>query len=242
MKLELYPTFDSVFTDEQLKGIFYPLCAIELNDEKNTKLFFVSSNGIWTNESNSTENNNNTYTKFNLVENKYQFNGSIELYNGHETAKQIFQILETDFEENGKKYLDKKTKTEEYINQIKSKISITESTEFDADYYIQTFYEFSINKLNFQLKNEFGAFREIIDDWGKSDKKSPVVYDVSSENNSSFADIEINAEYLFPKSINITDYEKIGQVIGFEFFTDGNDIILLYNKNDKTVLSINSYS
>jgi len=62
MKIELYATFDSVFTDGQLKGIFYPLCGFELNDEKNTKLFFVSSNGIWTNESNSTENNNNTYT------------------------------------------------------------------------------------------------------------------------------------------------------------------------------------
>lgn len=242
MKLELYPTFESVFTDEQLKGIFYPLCAIELTDEKKTKLFFVSSNGIWINENNSSENNNNTYTKFELVENKYYFNGNIKLYNGHEIAKEIFKILETDFEENGKKYLDNKTKTEEFINQTKSKISIPENTEFDIDYYIQTFYEFSINKLNFQLTNEFGAFREIIDDWGKSEKKSPIVYEISSDNNSSFAEIEINAEYLFPKNINLTDYEKIGQVIGFEFFTDGNDSILLYNKNDKTVLSINSYS
>ena len=38
MKLELYPTFDSVFTNNQLKEIFYPLCTIELNDEKNGKL------------------------------------------------------------------------------------------------------------------------------------------------------------------------------------------------------------
>lgn len=242
MKLELYPTFDSVFTDNQLKGIFYPLCTIELNDEKNTRLFFVSSNGIWTNENTSSENNNHTYTKFNLVENKYQFNGNIELYLGHEIAKQIFQLLETDFEENGKRYLDNKTKTEEFINQTKSKISIPENTEFDIDYYIQTFYEFSINKLKYQLTNEFGAFREIIDDWDKPEEKSPIVYEISSENHSGFADIEINAEYLFPKSINLTDYEKIGQVIGFEFFADGNDSILLYNKNDKTVLSINSYS
>lgn len=242
MKLELYPTFDSVFTDEQLKGIFYPLCAIELNDEKNTKLFFVSSNGIWTNENNSSENNNNTYTKFNLVENKYKFNGNIELYNGHEIVKEVFQTLETDFEENGKKYLKNKTKTEEYLSQIKPKISLPEKTEFDLDYYIQTFYEFSINKLNYKIHNDFGAFRAIIDNWRKSEEKSPIVYEISSDNNSSFADIEINAEYLFPQNINLSNYEKIGQVIGFEFFIDGNDSLLLYNKNDETVLNINSYS
>lgn len=242
MKLELYPNFESVFIDEELKGIFYPLCAIELNDEKHTKLFFVSSNGTWTNQNNSSENNSNTYTKFNIVEKKYKFNGNIELYNGYKIIKECFKILETDFEENGKNYLKNKTKTKEYLTQIKRKILLPEKSELDLDYYGRTFYEFSINKLNYQMNKEFGAFRKIIDNWVKPKEKSPIVYEISSKNNSNFADIEINAEYLFPKSIYLSNYEKIGQVIGFEFFTDGNDSILLYNKNDETVLILNSYS
>lgn len=52
--------------------------------------------------------------------------------------------------------------------------------EFDVDYYLQTFYEFSINKLNFELNNEFGAFREIINGWSKSDK-NPIVYDKKTD-------------------------------------------------------------
>ncbi len=237
MNIELYPTFESVFIDEQLKGIFYPLCAIELNDENHTKLFFVSSNGIWTNKEHQSNENTNIYTKFNLVNHKYKFNGNIELYNGYKIAKEIFKILEIDFEEKGNQYLKNKTKTEEYINQVKPKISLTESSDFDLDYYLQTFYEYSINKLNYQINKEFGAFRNIIDNWRKPEK-SPIVYEIDA----SFGDIEVNAEYLFPKNIKLSDYEKIGQVIGYEFFTDGNNSVLLYNKKDKTILSVNSYS
>ncbi len=236
MKIELYPNFENVFTDEQLKGIFYPLCSVELNDEKHTKLFFVSSNGVWIDEDNSSDINNNTFTKFSLVDNKYKFTGNIELYNGHEIAREIFEILENDFGENGKKYLENKTKSEEYINKIQSKITLKNSN-FDLDYYLQTFYEYSINKLNYQINQQFGAFRNIIDNWGKPEK-SPIIYDC----NESFEDIEVNAEYLFPKNLNLSEYDKIGEVIGSEFFTDGNNSILLYNEKEKTVLNVNSYS
>lgn len=242
MNIELYPTYNRVFTDEQLKGIFYPLCAVELNDENQTKLFFVSSNGVWINEKHSSDNNNRSFTKFSLVENKYEFNGNIELYEGYEIVKEIFEKLENDFEKNGEDYLKSRCKTNDYIDKLKPEISIEKKSDFDLDYYLQTFYEYSINRLHYQMHNEFGAFRKIIDHWGAAEEKSPIVYEVSSNNNSSFADIEINAEYLFGKSIKLSDYEKIGQVIGFEFFTDGNDNILLFNKNDNTVLSINSYS
>ncbi len=88
MKIELYPNFESVFTDEQLKGIFYPLCSIELDDK--TTLFFVSSNGIWIDENDTSDVNSNCFTKFDLVENKYTFNGNIELYNGLRPCKRNF--------------------------------------------------------------------------------------------------------------------------------------------------------
>ncbi|WP_216070019.1 hypothetical protein, partial [Acinetobacter guillouiae] len=128
-----------------------------------------------------------------------------------------------------------------YIENQKRNLNLKADDEFDADYYLQTFYEFSINKLNFELNNEFGAFKNVIEGWIKNDQISSIVYDISS-NNSSFTDIEMNAVYLFPERINISDNEKIGQVIGCEFFTDGNDSNLLYNTNAGTILNINSYS
>jgi len=241
MKIKLYPAFSEVFSDQKLEGIFYPLCTIELNDERLTKLFFVSSNGIWTNDANYSDDNNSIFTKFSLIENKYKFNGNIELYNGYQEAKEIFPTLKADFEENGKYYLESKTKTDDYIEQIKLKITAPENPEFELYYYLQAFYEYSINKLSYLTNNEFGAFRAIIDNWEKPKEKSPVVYEISSSNNSSFADIEINAKYMFPKNINLADYEKIGQTIGCEFFRDGNDCALLYNRKDETILCINCY-
>ncbi len=236
MKIELYPTFNSVFIDEQLKGIFFPLCSIELNDENQTKLFFVSSNSVFTNEENKSDDNNNIFTKFSLVDNKYNFNGNIELYKGYKTIKEIFKILETDFAERGNQYLENKTKSKEYINKIKSKISV-ENLEFDLDYYLQKFYEFSINKLNYQINKVF-EFIHINDDFGEKLKmKSQIVEDVDE---GCFGDIEINAEYLFPKNINLEEYEKAGQM--YDFFVDGLVIVLLYNRNDNTVLNINNYS
>ncbi len=236
MKITLYPSFENVFIDKQLKGIFYPLCAVKLNDEQQTQLFFVSSNGVWTNEENQSDNNSDIYTKFTLVDNKYQFNGNIELYNGYEIVQDIFHLLELDFAKLGNEYLTNKTKTADYIQQIKTKLPLTENLDFDLDYYLQTFYEYSINKLNYQLNNEFGAFRKVIDGW-KQTEKSPIIYEIDEE----FEEIEIDAEELFPKNINLADYEKIGQVIGCEFFTDGNDSLLLYNPQDKTVLIVNNY-
>ncbi len=154
----------------------------------------------------------------------------------YDLVKGIFEILQADFEENGKKYLENKTRTDDYINKVKFKIAL-ENSMFDLDYYLQTFYEYSINKLNYQINNQFGAFRNIIDNWGKAEK-SPIVYNADE----SFEGIEVNAEYLFPKNINLSDYEKIGEVLGSEFFTDGNNSLLLYNQKEKTVLNVNSYS
>lgn len=241
MRIKLYPNFNEVFIDDTLKGIFYPLCSVVLDQYPENVFHFVSSNGLWINEGFETEYNTFHYTQFNLIENKYKFKGSKELYKGAEQAQNIFDRLEKDFEHNGKHYLKTKTSTDDYIENQKRNLNLKADDEFDADYYLQTFYEFSINKLNFELTNEFGAFKNVIEGWIKNDQISSIVYDISS-NNSSFTDIEMNAVYLFPESINISDNEKIGQVIGCEFFTDGNDSNLLYNTNAGTILNINSYS
>jgi len=236
MKIDLYPNFDKVFTDEILKGIFYPLCSLTLDNYPNKVFHFISSNGLWIDENYETKFNTFDYTLFDIVENKYKFKGDIKLYKGSEKAKNIFDKLQKDFEINGKHYLETKTQTDEYIERQKQNINIQTDDEFDADYYIQTFYEFSINKLNFELTNEFGAFRGVIDGWPDGDKISPIVYDETTDELKGTLNY-----YDKPKIENIDTFEVIGKIVGFEFFTDGNDTVLFYNNSDK-ILCINSYS
>lgn len=231
----MYPKFDEVFTHQTLKGIFHPLCSLTFDKYPDKVFHVISSNGLWMDEKFETENNTFCYTLFNVIENKYEFNGNIELYKGFREAKNIFESLEKDFANNGITYLKTKTQTDDYIEKQKQRLKIEANDEFDVDYYLQTFYEFSINKLNFELNNEFGAFREIIDGWPKSDK-SPIVYDEKTDELK-----ETLNHYDEPKIENIEKFEVIGKILGFEFFTDGNDTVLFFNNLDK-ILCLNSYS
>ena len=236
MKIELYPNFDEVFTDETLKGIFYPLCSLTLDKYPNKVFHFISSNGLWIDENFETENNTFSYTLFDVIENKYKFNGNVKLYKGSKQAKNIFDKLQSDFDLNGKHYLETKMQTDDYIQKQKQNFNIKTDDEFDADYYIQTFYEFSINKLNFELTNEFGAFRGVIDGWSNGDKISPIVYDETTDELKGTLNY-----YDKPEIENVDDFEVIGKIVGYEFFTDGNDTVLFFNNSDK-MLCINSYS
>ena len=236
MKIDLYPNFDEVFTDEILKGIFYPLCSLTLDKYPKKVFHFISSNGLWIDENFETENNTFSYTLFDVIENKYKFKGNIKLYKGSEKAKRIFEKLQNDFNVNGKQYIESKTQTDDYIKKQKETLNIQTDDEFDVDYYIQTFYEFSINKLNFESTNEFGAFRGIIDGWSSGDFKSPIIYDETTNELK-----ETLNECDMPEIENIDTFEVIGKIVGFEFFTDGNDTVLFYNNSDK-ILCINSYS
>ena len=242
MNIELYPDFSEVFENDQLKGIFYPLCKItDIETSLNQPLYIVSSNGIWTNEDIKNENNQTGFTCFQLNHGKYSFNGDLNVYIGHKEAKEIVKILEDDFHENGASYLSNKVKTEEYIQTIKDKYDLNFG-ELDEEYFLETFYQFSINKLNYKQTGNFGTFRHIIDGWGKPDKISPVVYEIKDDNSTGFADIQINQEYIFPDSIAVDNYEKIGYTVGYEFFTDGNDTYLLFDKNNNRAICVNHYS
>lgn len=231
MRIELYPAFEEVFVDQTLKGIFYPLCSIILRNEAETKLHFVSSNGIWTNDSNASENNSGQFITFDIIGGKYAFSGDTNLYSGYKEAKEIFAVIEVDFMENGRKYLDAKLKVKDYLNETKNIIPQIADESFDLDYYLKTFYEFSINKLNSQLNRGFGQFQRIIDGYAKPEK-SPIVY----EDSKTLNQIEV------PTIKNMENFKVIGVTIGSEFFTDGNDVILLYNDIDNKVLCVNSYS
>lgn len=246
MKIELYPDFEEVFDKDTLKGIFYPLCKVsEISFDLKEPLFFVSSNGIWTDKTINNDNNRSDFTVFYRKNEKYVFKGDLEVYIGYKEAKEIFEILEIDFEQNGEDYLVQKIKTELYIQNIIKNYNFNYK-KLDINYFLQTFYEFSINKLNYQKTGDFGAFQGLINGWKKSSNSqsdnSQIVYEIKNDNSSGYADIEINKEYLFPENLDIENYQKIGSVIGCEFFTDGNDSYLLYDQNNDRVICINHYS
>ncbi len=241
MQITPYPEFETVFENDTLKGIFYPLCKISnfgLAGEKS--LFFVSHNGIWTDENVKNDYNRSNFICFDLKNGKYSFKGDLTVYLGHRHAREVFNTLETDFEKHGNDYLSQQLKTDDYSANIVEKYEI-QFGDLDPEYYLQTFYEFAINKLSFEKTGNFGAFNEIINDWGKTDK-SPIVYEVKDGNTSGFENIMANRDYLFPESLKIDAYEKIGYIVGHEFFTDGNDTYLLFDDMGNTILCVDHYS
>ncbi|QOW46626.1 MULTISPECIES: hypothetical protein [Acinetobacter] len=236
MKIELYPNFNDVFTDETLKGIFYPLCSVILDQYPNQIFHFISSNGLWMNENFETEHNTFQYTLFEIIDHKYKFHGDVKLYQGFEHAKNIFHDLQNDFTRNGQLYLKSKLKTEVYIDQQKRNLNLKKHDDFDLDYYLQTFYEFSINKLCFELNQEFGTFRAVIDDWSNGNKTSPIVYDETTNTLKG----RLN-HYEMPEINHADTFKVIGSIIGYEFFTDGNDTILHFDGSNQ-ILCVNFYS
>ena len=221
--MKMYPSFNEVFLTDELLGVFYPLCSGEHG------LHYVSSNGLWMDEQYETEHNTFRYVMFDIKNGKYDFRGDIRLYQGHEYAKKVFPILEEDFNGNGNDYLAGKIKPALYIEKI-TKILPPQTTEnFDLGYFLSTFYEFSINKLNYNLNGKFGEFNYLIKGSAKPDS-SPVIYN-EKEDGGHLMDGHL-----------IKGYCHLGAVIGYEFFTDGNDTVLFYNEKENKVLSANHYS
>ena len=235
MKIALYPEFNDVFVDNTLKGIFYPLCSVYFEDADNNKIHFISSNGLWFDENLNDELNSEEYCIFDYEDDKYSFNGNINVYKGQEYAKNIYTILEKDFEINGEKFLSEKTSTEDYIKQVISKVPKSEINDFDSEYFIGTFYEYSIVKLNYLLSSKFSTFRNLIENW--HNRETPFVYSILT------GEMQGTLNHLDkPKIKNIENYELIGKTIASEFFTDGNDSLIYFNVQERKVLLINSYS
>ena len=137
---------------------------------------------------------------------KYDFKGDIRLYKGYEYAKKTFSILENDFNKNGNDYLKNRLKTEFYIEEIKKMLPAQTKEDIDLKYYLQTFYEFSINKLNYNLNGEFGKFSHIIKG-GYGGNQSPIIYDEEKYDENG-GGININVDI-------IKGYYYVGAVIGY---------------------------
>jgi hypothetical protein len=190
----------------------------------------------------ATEINNEEYTKFDVNNGKYSFKGDIQLYKGYEYAKLIFPLLENDFETNGKSYLQEKLKTKLYTKRIKKLLPLEKIDDIDLEYFLHTFYEFQINKLNYNLNGKFGQFPYLIDDWEKVESfeesersKSPIIY-------TDDANMEVREQTQDNTDVNLLKgYLEIGRVIGHEFFGDGNDSFLYFNEKENKVVSFNYY-
>ncbi len=226
--MKLYPSFDEVFVNDDLKGIFYPLCSVEIADKT---LHFVSHNGMWLNKQFATEYNTVNDFRFDCVDNKYSFKGDIRLYRGNIEAKVIFPFLEKDFEKNGLKYFESKCKTASYFKKIKKNLPEIKNDEFDLDYYLETFYVFSINKLHYENNSQFGGFNHIINGWGKPDFL-PIYYYDALVNELEELGVTKAKE----------SHQIIGKAVGYNYFTDGNDTILCYHAENEEVILYNAYS
>lgn len=227
----LYPAFEDVFTNDDLKGVFYPLCTVTLGN--NEQLHFVSHNGMWIDEEVESSTNNNRFVVFKIVEDKYHFIGNTAVYEGVAIAKQVHSIVENDFEKNGIKYLNAKKRTEEYIEEMSSQLKDIAIGDFDIAYYLQTFYEYSINKVDYQRSGKFGRFKQVIQGWAKADASEFVYTD------NAIID-ELTSE--FPETFANTCLEEVGYTVGYEFFTDGNDNYLCYDKANQLAIVVNHYS
>lgn len=230
VNVTLYPAFADVFTNDELKGVFHPLCSVTLaNDEQ---LHFVSHNGMWINEDVESDTNNSRFVVFKVIDGKYQFIGNTAVYEGYAVAKQVYSIIQADFDMNGISYLNSKKKTQEYIDEMLSKISDIAVGAFDIAYYLAAFYEYSINKIDYKRSGKFGRFRQVIDGWGKADESTLVYTDSTmvEEMVAEFSDVFENQRL-----------KEIGYTIGSEFFTDGNDNYLCYDKVNQLAVVVNHY-
>lgn len=237
MKIELYPKFEEVFEDNTLKGIFYPLCKVfDLGGELPESLFLVSNNGVWMNETEATEFNSSHFTAFELLNGKYKFKGNLALYQGYEIFRKVFQILEIDFKVNGHIFLESKKSTEEYIDYIKPILTF-DFEGLDIDYYLRSFYAFSIDKLYYQKTGIFGGFYKTK---GNNTFEGFGVYGINNE--SGYGEIVINQRYFLPEWINLENFKEIAYVVGIEFFEEGNDSYLVYDPDSQKVISLNYHS
>jgi len=152
---------------------------------------------------------------------KYRFGGDTRLHKGGNHARRLFPILEKDFAANATSYLEhESTDSYDYINGISD--LFPESMDFDLDYYLATFFAFSVNRMQYESTGTFRA------DLGGCAFIDP-------------PDDGYAAEHLHPKGSMIQHCVPLGLAVGSLFFQDGNDEALYYNPENNQALIVNCY-
>ncbi|MCL2422753.1 MAG: hypothetical protein FWD11_02485 [Micrococcales bacterium] len=240
-KLIMYPSFGDVFETDDLLGVFYPLCTVV--DERHGPLHFVSSNGLWMDDTFATDANTHAFTVFRVVEGKYQFDGDLRLYTGAGQAKSIFPLLEEDLAAHGDQYLagtdgsqawygGGKEEAEAYVERMRGVLP-DPVDGFDMDYYLETFYAFSSYKRNYSLTGKFRSDISVRHRVGGG-------HVVSGTADGYTMEMLWTEDGTEPTLLD--NRVDIGMVIGSEFFQDGNDAALYYGPDSSTALIVNCYS
>ncbi len=211
--ITLFPAFESIFADDRLRGLFYPLCRLAYQDKV---LAIVSHVGIWFDDAAADDFAGSAFTRFSLQNSKYQYSGHLAGFRHADIARKIYPLLERDFVTRPWSV----TQQADYLAYAQALLGEVDEA-FDAGYYLSSYFHYACRRAEYQKTGTLKIFTGL-DDHG------------------AFEDIRANAGYLLP-ALDLNAYTLIATAAGHEFFGDGHDVSLLYQQPDE-ILMVYSYS
>lgn len=239
LEVKPYPEFEEVFEDHNLKGFFYPLCSVIYKEKQsgiNRAFHIVSHNGLWLDESKCTFELNEDFSVFELISDKYQFNGNTTSFKGYEYVKDLFTFLIKDFEDNKTDYLNSKFTSSDYVKHIQTNYS-NDLTSFDFKYYLESFFTYHRQKFLFQNQIKNNNFLPI-----KDIQKLNLFTPYNEKNFINVGEEMILNEKYFKITANLIEKTPIGVCWVDKYFEDGNNIFAFYDDKNKYVYCVNQYS
>lgn len=222
--VKFFPDYKEVFIDERLKYYFKPICTIG-------KYHFLTIDGIFCIRNYKFAEND--YFGFKLKDGKYEFLGNLDCFR-KDDVERLYDILERDFEENKKFYLDKKIKIANYVENILSKIGeITFEEEQDLEYYIESFYCYNMAKYYYELNKKVVSVKALTENYGITPEDELLID--KEELKNCLGDFFINIEYELELTPAPTEDMCIMGVDVVEFTMWGEIVGLLYNEKDNII-------
>lgn len=224
--IKFFPNYKEIFIDERLKYYFKPICTIG-------KYHFLTVDGIFCIRNYKFAEND--YFGFKLKDGKYEFLGDLNCF-GKNDVERLYDILEKDFEENKKSYLDKKIKIANYVEKILPKIKgINFEEEQDLEYYIESFYCYNMAKYYYEINKKIVSVKALTEDYGITPEDELIID--KEELKNCLGDFFINLEYeleLTPDptedmcvmGIEIIPFTMWGEIVGL-LYDEKEDIIYL---------------
>lgn len=235
LQIKLYPEFEEVFLNNELKGFYFPLCSIIYKNKKNGKnntFHIVSHNGLWLDETKNYQEINPNYSVFKIVDNKYLFHGDLEAFIGNKDIKDLSTFLEQNLENITRNKLTFK----EFLNHTLEKHPF-DLRSFDYKHYIETFFYYQSQKIKFKneiKENNFMPFKNL---------KNLNLF--TGYDNDDFINIGeeiiINEKY-FENQAHLIEKIPLGSCSSDEYFHDGNNIFAFFDEENQLVYCANQYS
>lgn len=224
--IKFFPDYKDVFIDEKLKYYFKPICTIG-------DYHFLTVDGIFCIK--SYKFSENYYFGFKLKDGKYEFLGNVDCF-GKNDVERLYEILERDFEENKKHYLDKKIKIVNYVEDILNKIEgIIFEEEQDLEYYIESFYCYNMAKYYYELKEKVVSVKALTENYGITPENELLIDKEELKNclGDFFVNIEDELELtpaptedMCVMGMEIIPFTMWGEIVGL-LYDEKEDIIYL---------------